>query len=161
MQETSGTEADRRIAAILLGMAQLYRSPLDDFAVKQYMEILGGYNPDIVELAVKDCIAELGFMPRPVEITNRIKKHEGIIFSNQTRREQQARLPEPEKTDEDRAFGSFVCKAMAGWMRSGFIKKQRDAGTFIDYEQSLFAYMDQENMDQKHIDRFKRSHPDS
>lgn len=61
--------------------------------------------------------------------------------------------------DEDRAFGSFVCKAMSGWMRSNFIKRQREAGTFINYDKSLFAYMAGQNMNQKHIDRLAATYP--
>ena len=153
----SKTEQSSTVGGIIVALAQFYRFELGDFVIKGYLSNLKKYSPGLVERAAYDCMNKKKFMPKPCELVGAIE----LIRDKEWQEVQRTQpwLPEPPPTDSDRAFGSFVCKAFTGWMRSGFIKQQRDAGTFIDYDHSLFSYMAEHEMDQKHIGRLAATYP--
>ena len=152
------TDEDR-IIGIITGLADLHEKVLSDLTIHLYLEELGGYSPDIVGEAAKLCIHELGFMPRPFEITKRINRLENEAHHRQVRQDQLKHLPEPPPTDEDRAYGSFVCKAFHDWRKSGFVQRQRDNGTFVNYDMSLFDYIAEQKMDEKMTERYANAYP--
>lgn len=142
-----------KVVGIITALADVLGETLSELTIEAYLEDLDGYDFDIINRAATLCRRELRYMPRPFDILTRISRLEEEDFAKRSKDEQLERIPEPEPTDADKAFGTFVCEAMSGWTDSDFVKRQREAGTFVNYDQSLFAYIGEQNMEQKHIDR--------
>ncbi len=149
------TTDEEQIVGILTGVADVFEKKLSDLTISAYLEVLGGYNPKVVGASCRLCISELGFMPRPVEIINRIKRIENDAYHRALR--DRPPLPEPPASEEQLRWSQVMAKSLAGWVRSSFVKKQEDAGTFFSYEQSTIDYMTEQGVDEKDINRFRNA----
>lgn len=149
------TTDEEQIIGILTGVADVFDKKLSDLTISAYLEVLGGYSPRVVGSACRLCISELGFMPRPVEIINRIQRIENDAYHRALRDRPQ--LPEPPVSEEQLRWSGVMAKSLAGWTRSGFIRRQKDAGTFYSHEQSTIDYMTEYGVDEKDINRFRNA----
>ena len=139
------------VAGIVTALAQFYKFKLDDFSAKAYKRALGHLTVADVERAALECMNELRFMPKPVDLTERCGKYIADRQANTPS------LPEPPVSEEQLRWTAVMAKSHAGWLRSGIIKKQRENNTFYSYEQSVVDYMTEQGVDEKDINRFRNA----
>ncbi len=141
----------KTIPEVIHELAGSLHRTLTEFEVKAYLKVAYRYDFGLVLRAAFKYVDNEDFLSvsKFSKTLRQLKEHE---YHESLRNRPQ--IPEVPVSEEQLRWNRVMAKSLAGWMRSGIIKRQKDAGTFYSYEQSTIDYMNEQGVAKADIKRF-------
>lgn len=142
------------IPGVIHELAASLHKKLTEFELKAYLKVAYRYDFKLVLQAAFKYVDNEEFLSvaKFSKTLRQLKEHEHYESLRN-----RPRLPEPPVSPEQLRWTGVIAKSFDGWMRSGFVKRQKDSGTFYSYEQSTTDYMVEQGVDEKDINRFRNA----
>lgn len=144
----------KTIPEVIHQLAVSLHKTLTEFETKAYLKVAYRYNFGLVLRAAFTYVDNEEFLSvaRFSKTLKQLSEHEHYEALRNL-----PQLPEPPVSEEQLRWTGVMAKSFDAWRDGAFLKRQREAGTFYSYEQSLIDHMTERGIDHADINRFRNA----